>query len=202
MRIAPFLALAVAFAACCPTPPSSPTPDPSEEPAPAVDLPAEAPEPASASDDAPEKKAADGAPCAAADDCESGICEGEGCEGEGVCATAQRACTDDLQSYCGCDGETFRTSGSCPGRRFAHRGKCENGPPAVPATGSKANGDACAAGAECASGICEGPCDAGQCVPKERACTRDLVTYCGCDGTEFQSSGSCAGRLYQRRGRC
>jgi hypothetical protein len=72
-----------------------------------------------------EQKLADGAACDAADQCASGICEGEGCgPGQGVCAARDRACTRDLVAYCSCEGETFRTSGSCPGRRFAHRGEC------------------------------------------------------------------------------
>lgn len=70
---------------------------------------------------------ADGSACLESSDCASGICEGEGCGDDtpGVCAPAGRACTRDLRPYCGCDGETFRTSGSCPGKRFAFRGMCE-----------------------------------------------------------------------------
>lgn len=69
---------------------------------------------------------ADGEPCLTAAECGSGICEGEGCgpDTPGTCAPRNRACTRDLRAYCGCDGVTFRTSGSCPGRRFAARGEC------------------------------------------------------------------------------
>lgn len=72
---------------------------------------------------------AEGSACLTPEDCESGICEGEGCDDEhpGTCQPRQRMCTRDLRPYCGCDDETFRTSGSCPGRRFAHRGECEGG---------------------------------------------------------------------------
>lgn len=68
----------------------------------------------------------DGEKCLQSSDCKSGICEGEGCSADrpGVCASAQRGCTRDLRPYCGCDGATFRTSGSCPGIRFAHKGEC------------------------------------------------------------------------------
>ena len=68
----------------------------------------------------------DGQPCLDAQECISGICEGEGCGAAkpGRCVPRDRACTKDLRPYCGCDGQTFRTSGSCPGRRFASRTEC------------------------------------------------------------------------------
>ena len=68
----------------------------------------------------------DGAACLAATDCASGVCEGQGCgvSSPGTCAPARRACTKDLRPYCGCDGKTFRTSGSCPGRRYQAKGEC------------------------------------------------------------------------------
>lgn len=67
---------------------------------------------------------ADGASCKAGTECASGVCEGEGCDTPGVCMPAQRACTKDLREYCGCDGRTFRGSGSCPGARFSKRSAC------------------------------------------------------------------------------
>jgi hypothetical protein len=78
--------------------------------------------------------APDGARCLRSDQCASGVCEGEGCGPEGgTCAPSKRACTKDLRPYCGCDSKTFRTSGSCPGRRFAYRGECTTkGVPKVP----------------------------------------------------------------------
>jgi len=102
------------------TPVASETPAASEQPEPQG--PHEPPEPAQG-DNAPR---ADGEPCLDASECASGICEGEGCDAAtpGRCAPASRACTRDLRAYCGCDGTTFRTSGSCPGRRFASRGEC------------------------------------------------------------------------------
>jgi len=151
--------------------------------------------------------AAAGAACTSGGDCQSGVCEGEGCgAGAGVCAAAQRACTFDIQAYCGCDGATFDASGSCPERRYAHRGAC------TPATGGGSaatalpTGAACLVGTECASGVCEGKgCGAdlpGVCVAQARRCTRDRRTFCGCDGQTFYGSGSCPGRRYAAAGTC
>ncbi|MCH9687056.1 MAG: hypothetical protein K0V04_36815, partial [Deltaproteobacteria bacterium] len=42
----------------------------------------------------------------------------------GQCASNERACTRDYATYCGCDGQEFHGSGSCPGQRYAHRGEC------------------------------------------------------------------------------
>jgi hypothetical protein len=50
-----------------------------------------------------------------------------GCSGTWTCDTQPQACTSDIAEYCGCDGKTFTTSGSCPNRAFAHRGACDTG---------------------------------------------------------------------------
>lgn len=125
-------------------------------------------------------------------------CEGMGCgEGEGVCVPNDRACTRDLRPYCGCDGETFKSSGSCPGKRFAYRGEC-----AAPLP----DGSDCVAAEQCESGVCEGQgCsdDApGKCMPKERTCTADLAPYCDCHGRDFQTSGTCPGKRFAAKGTC
>jgi hypothetical protein len=63
----------------------------------------------------------------------------------------------------------------------------------------------CTVDADCGDGVCEGEgCDAGAgtCAPRERMCTRDLQTYCGCDGRTFQASGSCPGARFRHRGAC
>ena len=73
----------------------------------------------------PNPKGADlGAACAKPDDCKSGICEGPGCATGAKCVAADRMCTRDLVSFCGCDGKTFSGSGSCPGRPYKTRGSC------------------------------------------------------------------------------
>ncbi len=198
-----FLLAALLFVASCPPPQQSqpiaaaPTPVEPEQPgqpAPALDA---AQGSAPAIDAGAGGTVADGQPCADGADCQSGICEGEGCgDTLGTCAPRNRACTRDLRAYCGCDGQTFRGSGSCPLRRFAHRGECGQ---------KKADGDKCSAAADCQSGICEGQgcgAGAGVCAPRDRMCTSDLVPYCGCDGATFDSSSGCPGRLYAYRGSC
>ena len=81
-------------------------------------------------------------------------------------------------------------------------------PPATPppAESKKADGAACFLGDECSSGICEGQgcgeTTPGKCMPRARGCTRDLRTYCGCDGKTFQASGSCPGQRYSMREKC
>ena len=155
----------------------------------------------------PQQALADGTACSAGSDCRSGVCEGEGCGAkQGVCAARNRSCTRDRRPYCGCDGKTFYSSGSCPGGRFANRGACSADGASGDAPGLGGDGEACSGADDCASGICEGQgcgeADRGVCVSKKRRCTADLRSYCGCDGVTFQSSGSCPGRRYSARAAC
>jgi len=150
--------------------------------------------------------AAVGAACDTAADCETGVCEGEGCApGRGRCAAKNRSCTRDRRAYCGCDGNTFYSSGSCPGRRFASRGICGAGGGGGAAK-LAADGAACKTAAECQSGLCEGEgCGdgaPGKCVSRKRPCTADLRPFCGCDGVTFSGSSTCPGRRYAARGEC
>jgi hypothetical protein len=150
---------------------------------------------------------ADGAACTASADCASGVCEGEGCgDVPGRCAVTARACTFDLRPYCGCDGATFQASGTCPGRRYLHRGECKAAGGGSGAPGPLPAGAPCLLASECESGICEGegcgPDAPGVCAAKSRACTRDLRSYCGCDGVTFRGSGSCPGKRFAARGAC
>lgn len=76
---------------------------------------------------------------------------------------------------------------------------------AAPAPTGGVDGDACASGDDCASGVCEGEgCGdtTGVCVGRARPCTRDLQAFCGCDGVTFRASSSCPGRRYAHRGPC
>ncbi|MCA9711788.1 MAG: hypothetical protein KDK70_38485, partial [Myxococcales bacterium] len=188
------------LAAACPKPAPSPTGDgPSGDPA---TVPGGAIDPGSASAGGATPSTADG--CRSDADCDGGVCEGQGCGEDqlGTCMPQDRMCTRDSVVYCGCDGTTFRASGSCPGRRYAARGECTTAPP----VGGGADGASCLAASDCQSGVCEGQgCgddQPGTCVPQSRMCTRDLQAYCGCDGATFRTSGSCPGQRYAARGEC
>ncbi|MFO0618459.1 MAG: hypothetical protein U0414_38050 [Polyangiaceae bacterium] len=102
---------------------------------------------------------------------------------------------------------TSKTPGTAPSSS-AHLGLPESGSSAPePNPNGKPNGEACGKGSDCQSGACEGEgCDPATtkavCVATDRMCTRDFVTYCGCDGKEFGGSGSCAGKPYKNKGSC
>jgi len=105
-------------------------------------IPAEAVEPLPAIRETPSDEdapigLAEGAPCAEDPQCASNICEGIGCDDAslGTCAPITRPCTRDRRPFCGCDGETFFTSSTCPGQRFVHKGLCADDPldPPLPA---------------------------------------------------------------------
>jgi hypothetical protein len=148
----------------------------------------------------PGPKLPDGPLCDSDADCGTGmVCEGVGCDpGQGRCVARDRICTRDLAQYCGCDGQLFETSGSCAGRRYAYRGPC---------TPQLEAGEPCTDGRQCRSGQCVGeglegcsPGDQGVCGVTP--CTRDLVTYCSCNNTEFKTSGTCPNRQFAYRGPC
>jgi hypothetical protein len=193
-----FAFAAIALLAACP--PNTPPHQPPSPPGPLYVPPDGDPAPVATIDAAPAPRAT-GASCASAADCDSGTCEGLGCgdDAAGRCAAKERVCTMDMIAMCGCDGATFQSSSTCPGRRYAHRGACAPPP-------KKAAGETCLAGDDCDSGVCEGQgCgdDApGKCAPSARKCTRDRRPFCGCDGAVFMTSGSCPGRRYAHPGKC
>jgi len=137
--------VAVALAACTQKPPGNVRPpDPSETPPTTADpgrvedtppLPPMPPPPPEGGEAAGTNGSTgsttstprpDGEACLQSTDCASGICEGQGCSDDtpGRCMPKARGCTRDLRAYCGCDGKTFRASGSCPLQRYASKGTC------------------------------------------------------------------------------
>lgn len=162
--------------------------------------------------------------CHSSAECGEGMtCTGEpGCGQPWTCQPA-RPCTRDLVPFCGCDGQTFRSSSSCPGRPVRHRGPCESdidssaanpvGPPVsrvegqrpTPPEGSVAQGGVCASSDQCADGLMclgtEGCNTPATCQPR-RPCTADLRPFCGCDGQTFRGSSSCPPRSYAHTGGC
>jgi hypothetical protein len=132
-RLAPALALfALAGLLACPKPatvePSASGGGGAEVPAGAVDP---GPDPAAdgGANTGPETPSSSG--CLSDADCGDGLCEGQGCGDDqpGTCVSRSRMCTRDSRPYCGCDGQTFRASGTCPGRRYAHAGECSGPTP-------------------------------------------------------------------------
>ncbi|UJR86977.1 hypothetical protein [Sandaracinus amylolyticus] len=63
--------------------------------------------------------------CESSSQCGRGLtCFGiAGCSTDWTCVRA-RGCTRDRAAFCGCDGQTFHASSTCPGRPFVHRGAC------------------------------------------------------------------------------
>ena len=121
LLVAAALALLAVLAAC--------PPHGNPQPVPPAPNPGTGYEPPAPPDAAPASTGgAEGASCLSGSDCASGVCEGAGCGDDqpGTCAAAQRACTRDYAAYCGCDGQTFHGSGSCPGQRYSARGECAN----------------------------------------------------------------------------
>lgn len=100
--------------------------------------------------------------CSSSRDCAPGFdCVGpEGCGVPWACVPAgDRACTRDWVPFCGCDGQTFNSSSSCPERPYARRGACvaeDAGPLAcqLPGGGLCPNGQSCPAGDGCNTCIC------------------------------------------------
>jgi hypothetical protein len=143
-----------------------------------------------------------GAPCSTDEECASGACRTETCfAADARCvAPTQTTCLDNIVQFCGCDGVTvIGSSGGygCAPAPYAYVGACRGG--------NQPAGGHCDVDADCASGTCEGmgcgPYE-GVCADNSRDCTEDEYEYCGCDGTVFQSSSSCAGARYTYTEEC
>jgi hypothetical protein len=73
--------------------------------------------------------------CITTADCRSGeeCLVREGCDTPSYCGPAlRRPCTDDIATYCGCDGVSFVGSSTCPPRSYAYRGPCRGVDPPPP----------------------------------------------------------------------
>jgi hypothetical protein len=102
-----------------------------------------------------------------------------------VCAVGQLCRTGECTTcFCSAPG-MLRCTGGC----------VDAGPPPR----------VCRGNVDCAAGqMCSGPEGCGipwTCQPAP-PCTRDLTTWCACDGTTFMASSTCPGRPYLRRGAC
>lgn len=118
-------------------------------------------------------------------------------------------------SYCDCDGATFYAPGGCPGRAYAHLGPCESMGELVAAGTDLGLPDwdeqpttqdrTCGASSECGPGLtCFGIAGCGndwRCV-RARGCSRERISFCGCDGASFVASATCPGRPFVHRGEC
>lgn len=131
LRALLMLVIATVGAGC---PASSPMQVPPGEPAIIATTPPASPNesrPSPAAFQAAAGKQDDGMPCFAADECTSGICEGASCDrtqpGACIATDAVRNCAADQVSFCGCDGQSFVASSTCPGEPFLHQGRCEGG---------------------------------------------------------------------------
>ena len=78
-------------------------------------------------------------------------------------------------------------------------------PESSAAPDASAGGKTCSSNGDCGKGeICAGDmgCDKTWTCKPSPPCTKDLQTYCGCDGKTFHGSGSCPGQKYSKRGGC
>lgn len=107
------------------------------------------------------------------------VCLGvPGCGTPWVCTpNPGRTCTGDVAPFCGCDGQTFRASSSCPDRPFLHVGPCER-PTPLDGGGPLPTGCVLADGRACGLG---------------ETCRVDECTICRCTarGLECASTGMC-----------
>ncbi len=108
------------------------------------------------------------------------VCLGmPGCGVPWVCTQEPgRVCTGDFAPFCGCDGQTFYASSTCPDRPYQSRGGCPITPPPFDGGGPTPTGCVLANGSFCGRG---------------ETCRVDECTICRCTarGLECAGSGAC-----------
>ena len=122
------------------------------------------------------------AKCVADEDC-GGLdfiyCEKDtgSCDGSGLCALKPQVCTKEYKPVCGCTGETFANEcmAHAAGVNIAAEGPCQK-----PCGGP--TGLLCGDGEFCQydAGTC-GAGNAGICIDKPEACSKEYFPVCGCD---------------------
>lgn len=104
--------------------------------------------------------------------------------------------TDDEQTTTGGEGETTVVVERVEDDE--DEGRLSDEPPEPSAIECTASSD-CPDGQQCYG---EAGCETAWTCQDPRPCTRDLVTYCSCNGETVQGSGSCPPEPYARRGSC
>lgn len=170
--------------------------------------------------------------CTSDRDCRRGfVCAGtEGCSTLWTCVRRRRMrprCRRQTDHFCGCTGETFEASATCPGQPFLHRGYCPGDepppeptePPLVaeteptrppprepPPTIEPAEPAACVSNRDCPRGqVCwgdEGCTSDWRCRRPPERCMSDTQYFCACTGETFTAPMNCPGRPHRHRGSC
>ncbi len=121
------------------------------------------------------------------------------------CAQEKPAQRQDPPASNALDSSSTASSAATPPPTAAAESPSPDPVPVVTNGAPREVGQGCTQSADCASGVCEGEgCgpDEGRCVEAQRACTKDLRAYCGCDAVTFRASGSCPRRTFKSRGAC
>lgn len=129
--------------------------------------------------------------CTVSSDCEDGFtCQGEpGCGNVWTCQPAPALCTLDLVFYCGCDGRTFTSSGSCAGAQHDNVGACDDAP-VVGQSMTDRCVDLCVSDTFCGSwsvNDCAGECSNIVAASSMLGCVEALGDMLDC----YESAGAC-----------
>jgi len=173
--------------------------------------------------------------CQSDDDCRRGwICTGTaGCSTLWTCVRRVRMrprcrrVRGEPDRYCGCSGDTFEATTTCPGQPYLHAGYCEGDEPPPLVAEAEAAPDAgvappppaateppaepagprvCVRNRDCPRGlVCagdEGCTSDWHCVRPPDRCIADTQYFCSCTGETFVASMTCPGRPHRHRGSC